>query len=161
LNQLKGETSRRQFLQPKSISNGEPAKRIHVSCGIIHRDRRVLAVQRSEQMSLPLKWEFPGGKIEPGETPEACVERELMEELELSVTVGEFLKPVTHAYDGFTVTLYPFICGIRSGEILLHEHAAFAWLAPFDLPRLDWADADRPVLLAYLKTIGFKGGEPS
>ncbi len=108
-------------------------------------------------MALPLKWEFPGGKIEPGETPEACLKRELMEELELSVTVREALEPVTHAYDGFTVTLYPFVCDMEGGNVVLHEHAAFTWLKPADLPRLDWAAADRPVLSAFLKTIGFKG----
>jgi 8-oxo-dGTP diphosphatase len=135
---------------------GELGKRIHVSCGIVRRDGRILAVQRSEQMRLPLKWEFPGGKIETGETPEACLERELMEELELSVTVGKSFKPVTHAYDDYTVTLYPFMCGIRSGEIVLHEHAAFAWLAPTDLSGLDWADADKPVLFAFMKMTGFE-----
>lgn len=110
-------------------------------------------------MPLPLKWEFPGGKIEPGETPEACLKRELMEELELSVTIEGSLEPATHAYDGFTVTLYPFVCGTKSKEIVLREHAAFAWLTPSELTALDWADADRPVLAAYHEMAGFRERE--
>lgn len=135
---------------------GEPAKPIHVSCGIIQRDGRILAVQRSERMRLPLKWEFPGGKIEPGETPEVCLKRELMEELEISVIIEDALEPVTHAYDGFTVTLYPFVCSMEHGKVVLHEHADFAWLKPADLPGLDWAEADRPVLSAFLEMTGLK-----
>jgi 8-oxo-dGTP diphosphatase len=101
-------------------------------------------------MSLPLKWEFPGGKIEKNETPEECLRRELKEELALDVQVGEALKPMTHAYRTFTVILYPFICVIKTGEMVLNEHAAFVWLPPSRLSSLDWAEADRPVLDAYL-----------
>ena len=136
---------------------GELTKSIHVSCGIVQRDGLVLAVQRSEQMRLPLKWEFPGGKIETGETLEACLKRELMEELEISIIIEDALEPVTHAYDGFTVTLYPFVCNMEAGKVVLHEHADSAWLKPADLSRLDWGAADRPVLSAFLKTIEFRG----
>ena len=146
-------------MKTKSISKAEHTKQIHVSCAIIQRDNFILAVQRSEQMSLPLKWEFPGGKIEKGETPEECLKRELKEELELSLKVGEALKPMTHAYDSFTVTLHPFICSITSGEIVLHEHAAFVWMNPSKLPTIDWAEADRPVLYAYMKMTGFQKRE--
>ena len=66
---------------------------------------------------------------------------------------------MTHAYQTFNVTLYPFICVIESGEITLHEHAAFAWLPPSKLLALDWADADRPVLDAYLKMLGVQRRE--
>ncbi len=110
-------------------------------------------------MSLPLKWEFPGGKIEQGESPEGCLRRELMEELDLCVQVGQALKPMTHAYATFTVVLYPFICAIASGEIILHEHAAFAWLSPSSLLTLDWAEADRPVLDTYLEMLGIRKKE--
>ena len=142
-----------------TVSIKDLGKQVHVSCGIIQRDNFVLAVQRSPQMHLPLKWEFPGGKIEQGETPEACLKRELIEELELSVTVGDALEPSTHVYDSFIVTLYPFLCDIESGKLVLHEHAAFAWLQPSKLHELDWADADKPVLDAYLKMTGFQRKE--
>ena len=132
----------------------KPVKQIKVSCAIIRRKGFTLAVQRNVGMSLPLKWEFPGGKIEKGETPEACLRRELKEELELSVQVVTALEPMAHAYQTLTVILYPFICRMKSKEIVLHEHAALAWLMPSQLPALEWADADRPVLDAYLKLCG-------
>jgi 8-oxo-dGTP diphosphatase len=125
-------------------------RHIHVACAIIERDGLVLAARRSSRMSLPLKWEFPGGKIDPGESATACLQRELIEEMNLRISVGRPLAPVTHQYPDFTVTLYPFVCAISSGEITLHEHEAIAWLAPGQLHTLDWAEADGPVLEAYL-----------
>ena len=124
-------------------------KHIHVTCAIIEQDGKVLSTQRSESMSLPLKWEFPGGKIYDGERPEDCLKRELREEVELEVAIGRSLSPVTHQYPTFKITLYPFICNITSGEIKLHEHKAFTWLPPEKLYELDWAEADIPVIHAY------------
>ena len=126
-------------------------KHIHVACAIIERDGLVLAAQRSAVMSLPLKWEFPGGKIDPGESAAVCLQRELVEEMNVRINVGRPLATVTHHYLDFTVTLYPFICSISSGEITLHEHEAIAWLSPDQLPALDWAEADGPVLEDYLR----------
>lgn len=125
-------------------------KQIHVTCAIIERDGLVLAAQRSAAMSLALKWEFPGGKIDPGESPEECLQRELVEEMGIQVCVGKSLPSSTHHYPKFTVTLHPFICFIESGEIFLHEHAAIAWLPPAALHSLDWAEADLPVIESYL-----------
>jgi 8-oxo-dGTP diphosphatase len=122
---------------------------IHVTCAIIEQNGKVLATQRSTAMSMPLKWEFPGGKIDPGETPEECLRREVREELHIEIEVGASLQPVSHAYADFRVTLYPFICAIRSGEIVLHEHAKLVWLLPEELQNLDWAEADLPVLQDY------------
>ena len=124
-------------------------KHIHVTCAIIEKDGKVLSTQRSESMSLPLKWEFPGGKINDGELPEECLRRELREELSLGVDVGRALTPVAHQYTTFTIRLYPFVCKITSGEIKLHEHKAFTWLPPEKLHELDWAEADMPVLYEY------------
>lgn len=123
---------------------------IHVACAIIERNGLVLAAQRSTSMILPLKWEFPGGKIDSGESPEQCLKRELVEELGVTIAVGPALKPATHSYPTFTVTLYPFICTIETGEITLHEHAAIAWLPPEELFSLDWAEADTPILAEYV-----------
>jgi 8-oxo-dGTP diphosphatase len=125
-------------------------KHIHVTCAIIERDRLVLAAKRSASMSLPLKWEFPGGKIDHGESREECLRRELFEELGIDVKVGQNLPAATHAYPTFIVTLYPFICSIDSGEIVLFEHAAISWLPPEQLHTLDWAEADLPVIGSYL-----------
>lgn len=128
-------------------------KHIHVACAIIERGGFVMAAQRSAAMSLPLKWEFPGGKIEPGESKVECLRRELLEEMAVAIEVGRPLTPVTHPYPAFTVTLYPFICSIGTGDIALHEHAAIAWLAPNELLKLDWAEADGPVIEEYLECV--------
>lgn len=132
-------------------------KHVQVACAIIERNGLVLATQRSAVMSLPLKWEFPGGKIDPGETAEECLLRELVEEMSLRIAVGQRLPEHTHAYPDFTVTLHPFVCTIVAGEPLLHEHAALTWLAPGELLTLDWAEADLPVIAGYLARCGIMG----
>lgn len=101
-------------------------------------------------MSMPYKWEFPGGKINPGESPEECLRREIFEELGIQIVVGGSLPAKTHDYPAFTVTLYPFVSSIERGEIVLHEHAAITWLPPDKLHTLDWAEADLPVIRSYL-----------
>ena len=125
-------------------------RHIHVACALIERDGLVLAAQRGVGMSLPHKWEFPGGKLEPGESPEECLQREMVEEMGVEVSIGRALPLFTHHYDMFTVTLYPFVCSLQSPEITLHEHAAIAWLLPGQLHTLDWLEADRPLLEMYL-----------
>ena len=124
---------------------------IHVTCAIIERDGLVLAARRSAVMSMPLKWEFPGGKINPGESLQDCLCRELLEEIGIHVILHAALPSHTHHYPEGTVTLYPFVCAIDSGEIVLHEHAAIAWLPPERLQELDWAEADLPVIASYLE----------
>jgi 8-oxo-dGTP diphosphatase len=132
------------------------AQHIHVTCAIIERDGLVLAAQRSAAMSMPLKWEFPGGKIDPGESAEQCLRRELVEEMGIHVRVGKSLPAHIHHYPTFAVTLYPYVCAIPSGEIVLHEHAAAVWLSPDELHTLDWSEADLPVIAAY--RAGLDGG---
>jgi 8-oxo-dGTP diphosphatase len=112
-------------------------KHVHVACAIIEKDGKVLSTQRSETMSLPLKWEFPGGKIHEGERSEECLRRELHEELGITVVLSRSLAPITYQYPSFIVTLYPFVCRIAAGEINLHEHKAFRWLPPERLHELD------------------------
>jgi len=126
-----------------------PSKHIHVTCAIIERHGLVLATQRSATMSMPLKWEFPGGKVDEGESLEECLCREVTEELGLHVKICQPLLPTTHQYPLFTITLYPYICSIESGELTLREHAAASWLPPTELHELDWAEADVPIIHAY------------
>ena len=135
------------------MNGTNPKKHIHVACALIERNGLVLAAQRSADMNLPLKWEFPGGKLEQGESAEECLQRELVEEMGVTITVGRSLPQHTHSYDTFTVTLYPFICTLASGTITLHEHVAIAWLPPEQLHTLDWAEADWPVLEDYSRLI--------
>jgi len=126
-------------------------KSLQVACAIIERGGKVLAARRSEVMSMPLKWEFPGGKIKEQESPEECLVREVMEELGVQVTVGRALPQMSHAYADFSVTLYPFICTIAAGSLTLHEHKAIQWLKPAELLSLDWAAADLPIIREYLQ----------
>jgi 8-oxo-dGTP diphosphatase len=132
---------------------GNQLKHIHVTCAIIEREGLVLAARRSASASMPLKWEFPGGKIDPGETREQCLRRELSEELRIGVSVLRTLPASTHRYPAFTITLHPFVCSIASGEIVLHDHEAVRWLKPDELVSLDWSEADVPVLESYLRCI--------
>lgn len=125
------------------------AKHLHVTCAIIERDGLVLAVQRSATMSLPLKWEFPGGKIDGNESHEDCLRRELLEELGLRAAIRRSLPPSSYQYPTFGITLYPFICSIESGEPELREHSVLRWLPAEELHTLDWAAADIPVVIAY------------
>lgn len=125
-------------------------KHLHVACAIIEQNGLVLATQRSTTMTLPLKWEFPGGKLEAGETPEQALIREVSEELGISVTINAALARTTHSYPDFTVTLYPFTCIWSDGTLILHEHNAMHWLTPEQMPELDWAAADRPIISEYL-----------
>jgi 8-oxo-dGTP diphosphatase len=123
-----------------------------VTCGIIERAGKVLCTRRSGTMSHPLKWEFPGGKIKEGESPEECLQRELREELGIDAEVGRPLPLVTHAYPNLSITLYPFLCRMApDASITLHEHDRAAWLDPEALPSLDWAEADVGVVDAYLQ----------
>ena len=122
---------------------------IHVTCAIIERNGHVLAAQRSSDMKLPLKWEFPGGKIESDEEPKACLQREILEELNLEIAVTCELAPVTHKYSDFVITLYPSVCTAVSDALNIQEHVHVLWLKPEALHSLDWAEADIPVLAAY------------
>jgi len=125
-------------------------RHLHVACALIEQEGKVLAAQRSATMTLPLKWEFPGGKIEAGESPEECLVREIKEELGVSVLIGTALSQTTYCYPDFTVTLHPFTCQLAGGIITPHEHHALKWTEPERMPELDWAAADLPVISEYM-----------
>ncbi len=137
-------------------NSSKKIKHIHVTCAIIEHEGLVLATQRSATMSMPLKWEFPGGKIEPGESRKTCLQRELLEELGIQAIIRKSLPSSVYRYPSFTITLYPFLCTIEPGSIILHEHAAMRWMPADELITLDWAEADVPVLECYLSLFGSK-----
>ena len=123
---------------------------LDVTCAIIMKADRVLICQRSETMRLPLKWEFPGGKVERGESLEACIVREIREELHLTIGVLEAYTPVVHHYPDFSLTLSPFVCEYIAGELQLEEHAQALWVALWELEQYDWAEADLPIVRELL-----------
>jgi 8-oxo-dGTP diphosphatase len=123
---------------------------INVACAIIFKNHKILVTQRGENMSLPLKWEFPGGKIEPNENALECIKREIKEELNLEIGILKELTPQQFNYGHFEVNLIPFIAEYVSGNIVLSEHRDFKWLLKEDLIKLDWAKADVAVVKEFL-----------
>ncbi|SHG55920.1 8-oxo-dGTP diphosphatase [Fibrobacter sp. UWH9] len=93
-------------------------------------------------------WEFPGGKMEPGETPEQALARELKEELAVDVEVGQFITTVEYDYPKFHLTMHCYFCSIVNGSVTLLEHQASRWLGPQELHGLDWLPADVDVVSA-------------
>lgn len=126
-------------------------KPIAVSCALIIHNGKVLAAQRNKRGSNAGKWEFPGGKIEKGESAEQCLAREIEEELSITVTILKRLPPLTHRYEDKTITLYPFICRYPGNAITPNEHEALRWLSPQEDISLDWSAADAKVWKMFLK----------
>ena len=119
---------------------------INVTCAIIIKDGKFLVTQRSATMKLPLKWEFPGGKLEEGESEVDCIKREIKEELNIEIDVIQKMKNSIHDYGTFKINLIPFIANYISGAIMLSEHANYMLLQKSELLNLDWAEADLPIL---------------
>ena len=122
-----------------------------VVCAIIQMDDKILAVQRSESMKLPLKWEFPGGKIESNESEIDCIKREIKEELDIKIEVGERLTPSIYKYEDFSIELIPYISTYLNGNLTLKEHKQFLLLTKNELKDLDWAAADVAIVEEYIK----------
>ena len=129
-------------------------KIIPVVCAIIEQDDLVLCALRSEQMSLPGKWEFPGGKLELNELPEDALIREIKEELDVSIEITESLPISDYSYvPEKVIRLIPFRCVIQNNEIpVAAEHAELRWVKKEDLLNLNWAEADVPIVKNYIHT---------
>lgn len=121
---------------------------LHVNCVIIQHptENKILIPQRSEKMSLPLKWEFPGGKVRSQETPEESLIREIKEELNLDIHPLRSLTPNTHHYPEFSIQLIPFLCKLQGGTLKILEHKTIKWISKNDLMNYDWAEADVPIV---------------
>lgn len=117
-------------------------KYIKVVGAVIVKEGKILCAQRNEHTSLPLMWEFPGGKIEENETPEDALKRELMEEMKCEITVGDKVVTTVHEYDFATIELTTFYSEMVNDRIILEEHIDMKWLAPKELGTIEWAPAD-------------------
>jgi 8-oxo-dGTP diphosphatase len=128
---------------------------LRVVCALIERDGHVLMAQRPAHKHLGGKWEFPGGKIEPGETAEAALHRELHEELGSTIEILRPLAAHTHAYATVTVQLIPFVVRLTAGSPApqTHEHAALQWVPASELLALDLPEADVPIITDYLESL--------
>ena len=124
---------------------------INVTCAIIYFDNKILVTQRSEKMKLPLKWEFPGGKLEDGESEIDCIKREIKEEINIEIEILEKISNSVYDYGTFKINLIPFISNYVSGEIILSEHKDYKLLEKNELLSLDWAEADLPIVEELLK----------
>jgi 8-oxo-dGTP diphosphatase len=119
-------------------------KHIEVVAAIIIHDSKILCVQRgpAKYDYISHKWEFPGGKLEEGETKIAAIKREIQEELHMDITVDAFFTTVQHAYPDFHITMHSFLCSCDTAELTLTEHSDFKWLSKDELKDLEWAAAD-------------------
>ena len=120
-------------------------KQIEVVAAIIRKDDKIFATQRGYGEWKDW-WEFPGGKMEAGETPEEALKREIREELSTEVSVDEFLCTVEYDYPAFHLTMHCFWCHIESGSLTLKEHEAAKWLSKDDLDSVEWLPADLEVV---------------
>jgi len=123
-----------------------PRKRTLVVAGLMVRGEHVLITQRRADQALPLQWEFPGGKVEPGEAPTVALARELTEEIGVTVEVGRIWDVLFHAYPTFDLVMLVYACRIVSGEPRPVEVANVKWVPRTELGQWDILPADRPLV---------------
>jgi len=123
-------------------------KKIEVVAAVIYFENDILCLQRPKNKYnyISEKFEFPGGKMEEGETKEEALKRELFEELNITVKIKSFFLTVVFQYPDFELTMHSFICDVKTKELILNEHIALEWLTLKDLKKLDWAAADIPIV---------------
>ena len=120
-------------------------KTVKVVAAIIINNNRVFATQRGYG-EFKDGWEFPGGKIELGETPQEALVREIKEELDTEIEVKDYLETVEYDYPEFHLSMDCFFCRIKSGEVVLKEHEAAKWLTMETLDSVEWLPADKGLI---------------
>jgi 8-oxo-dGTP diphosphatase len=123
---------------------------VHVVAAVIRRGQFILATKRLPGGTAGGKWEFPGGKIEPGESPEEALVREIDEELGVELVVGDLIGAFVSDEEAIRLHLHCYWCTAAAGEPQLRAHSALQWCMPGELCELDWAVADVPAVKAIL-----------
>ena len=125
-------------------------KRYEVVAAVIEYENKILCMQRGEAKYdyTSFKFEFPGGKVEAGEEKYVALSRELREEMDLDVVIGEedYLLTVKHTYPDFAITMHAYLCKVATPNFVMKEHIDFKWLCVRELDSLDWAEADKPIV---------------
>jgi 8-oxo-dGTP diphosphatase len=120
-------------------------ERIEVVAAIIKHQNKIFATQRGYGDFMG-GWEFPGGKLEAGETPQQALVREIREELDTEIEVGELIETVEYDYPQFHLTMHCFMCTVKSGNLVLKEHNDSRWLTKETLDSVDWLPADKGLI---------------
>ncbi len=120
-------------------------KKIEVVAAIIHKEDKIFATQRGYG-DFKDYWEFPGGKMEFGETPEEALKREIREELSTEIGLDGFLCTVEYDYPNFHLTMHCYLCRVESGQLELNEHEAAKWLSKDELESVNWLPADKIII---------------
>ena len=128
-------------------------KIIEVVGAAIIKEDKVLVMQRSNQMTLPGMWEFPGGKVEANETEQEALIREIKEELSVTINILDYINEASYDYDFGTVQLKVYTAEIISGQIALEEHSDGKWVTADELKNIDWAPVDIPAAKALVKVL--------
>ena len=130
-------------------------KHIQVAAALLFQEGKIFATKRGDSPYpyVAHKYEFPGGKIEQGESGESAVKREMKEELDMDVKVGSLYAKHTFEYPDFIITLSLYECEMAS-SFLLKEHESYAWIAPKDLNEEEWAPADADILASLKRVFG-------
>ncbi|GHO65732.1 NUDIX hydrolase [Ktedonobacter sp. SOSP1-52] len=123
-----------------------------VTAAILNLNGKILIAKRKKGDTLENKWEFPGGKIEPGESPEQCLAREMLEEFGVTVQVQDFVCSSTYRYQHIEIELLAYNVRYIDGQFSLHDHQEIQWVTPSDLQAYDFAAADVPIVHKLLAT---------
>ncbi len=116
-----------------------------VTAAILEKEGKILIARRKKGLHLAGKWEFPGGKIEDGETPEECLKRELREEFEIDTEIGEYICESVHDYGKHHIKLLVYRANHVSGEFHLNSHEEMQWVSLSEMKRFEFAEADKPI----------------